>query len=220
MPASRIFFFARTSRCASVGSGTRNARAISGVVRPPSVRSVSATAASGASAGWQHVKISRSWSSGIGSITSSTAARTASCRACASKAASRARVGAFCANRCRRLIRSMARLRAVVVIHAPGLSGIPSIGHRSSAVTYASASASSARSKSPSTRISVASVRPWSSRKAIATASPGEGRSGLAARGSDQPNSRMGRISILPSAAPGMRDAASIASSRLGTSMT
>ena len=44
MPASRIFCLARTSRWASVGSGTRKARAISGVVRPPSVRSVSATA--------------------------------------------------------------------------------------------------------------------------------------------------------------------------------
>ncbi len=32
MPASRIFRFARTSRCASVASGTRKARAISGVV--------------------------------------------------------------------------------------------------------------------------------------------------------------------------------------------
>ena len=34
MPASRIFRFARTSRCASVGSGTRNARAISAVRQP------------------------------------------------------------------------------------------------------------------------------------------------------------------------------------------
>src|SRR6185503_15832914 len=41
--ASRIFRFARTSRCARVGSGTRKARAISGVVSPPRVRSVSAT---------------------------------------------------------------------------------------------------------------------------------------------------------------------------------
>ena len=55
MPAARIFAFARTSRFAIVGSGTRNARAISSVVRPPSVRRVSATWASSASAGWQHV---------------------------------------------------------------------------------------------------------------------------------------------------------------------
>ena len=39
--------------------GTRNARAISSVVRPHSVRRVSTTWASGASAGWQQVKISR-----------------------------------------------------------------------------------------------------------------------------------------------------------------
>ena len=47
MPASRIFRFARTSRCASVASGTRKARAISGVSRPPTRLSVSATCASG-----------------------------------------------------------------------------------------------------------------------------------------------------------------------------
>ena len=48
-----------------VGSGTRNARAISSVVRPPSVRSVSATCASSASAGWQQVNRSSRRSSGI-----------------------------------------------------------------------------------------------------------------------------------------------------------
>ncbi len=63
MCASAILRLARTSRCAIVGSLTRNARAISPVVRPPSVRSVSATRAGIASAGWQHVKISRSRSS-------------------------------------------------------------------------------------------------------------------------------------------------------------
>ena len=46
MPALRILRFARTRRCAIVGSGTRNARAISAVVSPASVRSVSATCAS------------------------------------------------------------------------------------------------------------------------------------------------------------------------------
>ena len=65
MPASRIFRFARTSRCASVASGTMNARAISGVVSPPTRLSVSATCASAASAGWQQAKISSSRSSGI-----------------------------------------------------------------------------------------------------------------------------------------------------------
>ena len=43
-PASRIFRFARTSRWATVGSGDRNARAISFVERPPTVRRVRATA--------------------------------------------------------------------------------------------------------------------------------------------------------------------------------
>ena len=47
MWASRILRLARTSRCAIVASATRNARAISAVVRPPSARRVSATRASG-----------------------------------------------------------------------------------------------------------------------------------------------------------------------------
>ena len=63
--ASRSVRLARTMRWATVASAVRNARAISRVVRPPSVRSVSATRASRASAGWQHVKISRSGSSRI-----------------------------------------------------------------------------------------------------------------------------------------------------------
>src|SRR5688572_13475037 len=47
MPAALILRLARTGRCAIVASGTRKARAISGVVvTPPSVRSVSATCAS------------------------------------------------------------------------------------------------------------------------------------------------------------------------------
>ena len=48
---------ARTMRWAIVGSGTRKARAISSVVRPPSRRSVSATRASVESTGWQAVNI-------------------------------------------------------------------------------------------------------------------------------------------------------------------
>ena len=48
---------ARTMRWATVGSGTRNARAISSVVRPPSRRSVSATRASVERTGWQAVNI-------------------------------------------------------------------------------------------------------------------------------------------------------------------
>ena len=43
--------FARLIRCAIVASGTRNAFAISVVVRPPTARSVSAMADDGVSAG-------------------------------------------------------------------------------------------------------------------------------------------------------------------------
>ena len=64
MRAAAIFFFARVIRAAMVGSLTRKARATSAVVSPQSSRRVSATCASGASAGWQQVKISRSRSSG------------------------------------------------------------------------------------------------------------------------------------------------------------
>ena len=56
---------ARVTRAAMVASGTRNAAAISAVVSPQSSRSVSATCASRASAGWQQVKTSRSRSSVI-----------------------------------------------------------------------------------------------------------------------------------------------------------
>ena len=65
-----------------VGAGTRKARAISSVERPPSVRSVRATCASSASAGWQHVKIRRSRSSGTDA--SSAAACSSRCRAISS----------------------------------------------------------------------------------------------------------------------------------------
>src|SRR5260370_715450 len=62
--AVRILRLARTSRCAIVGAGTRNARAISSVVRPHSERSESATCASVASPGWQQVQIRRTRSPG------------------------------------------------------------------------------------------------------------------------------------------------------------
>ena len=105
MPAALILFFARTSRCAIVGSGTRNARAISSVVRPPRVRSVNATWESSPSAGWQHVNSSSSRSS-LNTASSSTSSSTAS------GAATRC---AFAAKVRSRRIRSIARFRAVVV---------------------------------------------------------------------------------------------------------
>ena len=56
VPEDRIVCFARLMRCAIVDSGTRNALAISAVVRPPTARSVSAIAEGGLREGWQHVK--------------------------------------------------------------------------------------------------------------------------------------------------------------------
>ena len=58
----------------------------------------------------------------------------------------------------------MARLRAVVVIQAPGFGGRPAAGHRSTATANASWTASSARSMSPRTRTRVATHRPYSCR--------------------------------------------------------
>ena len=50
-------------RCAMVASGTRKARAISPVVRPPTARSVSASWDAGVSSGWQQRNSSISVSS-------------------------------------------------------------------------------------------------------------------------------------------------------------
>ena len=68
--ASARVRLARTIRWATVGSGTRKARAISSVVSPPSRRSVSATRASVDSTGWQAMKMSRSRSSPTSSSSS------------------------------------------------------------------------------------------------------------------------------------------------------
>src|SRR5512138_708120 len=65
----------------------------------------------------------------------------------------------------------MARLRAVVVIQPPGFGGTPWVGHCSAAMAKASATASSARSMSPRTRIRVAVQRPASRRKTSASGS-------------------------------------------------
>ena len=63
--AAAIVFFARVIRACTVAVGTRNARAISSLVRPPSTRRVSATRASRDSTGWQEMNISASTSSSI-----------------------------------------------------------------------------------------------------------------------------------------------------------
>src|SRR3954463_14717313 len=159
MFAAAILFFARVIRCAIVVSGTRNAFAISGTVSPPRRRSVNAMRASGASAGWQHVKISRSRSSSTGPVVSG-------------GVSSYNIKAAWClASRClSRRIRSMARLPAVVVSQPPGLGGPPGAGPFSGAATSASPAASSARSMSPKRRTSEAIRRPYSSRKTRSTA--------------------------------------------------
>ena len=195
MPAARIFRFARTSRCASVGSAVMKARAISGVVSPQTSRSVNATCASAGSAGWQQVKTSASRSSGIGGhvlLLGRRARRVApGARPCCRNVRSRRR-------------RSMARLRAVVTIQAPGLRGTPSRGQRSAAMVNASCTASSARSKSPRTRMRMASARPHSSRyarsssfssplRAPRAAAPRSSRTRRRARGSPDGSPRRGR---------------------------
>ncbi len=159
MPASLILRLARTRRCATVGSGTRKARAISGVCSPAISRRVSAIRASGASAGWQQVKMRRSWSSATGPT--SVSGSGSPMRATAS-ASLPGRVDS-------RRSRSSALCRAVVTIQPPGLGGRPSDGQRSTATAKASWTASSARSMSPKTRARVATARPELSRKTRAT---------------------------------------------------
>ena len=157
MRASRIFALARTMRWASVGGAVRKARAISSVVRPQTSRRVSATWASGGSAGWQQVKIRRSRSSTMSSASPGLGP--------AVSASSRSASSAWeASNRARRRIASMALKRPVETSQARGLAGTPSRGHCSTAAAKASCSASSARSKSPSRRMRVARTRRESER--------------------------------------------------------
>ncbi len=136
-------FLARVIRCAIVASGSRKARAISAVVRPPTARKVRAIALAGGSAGWQHrnSNISESsWaetdSAGSGSRRATTVSRLR--RATSARTASAMR-------RC-----------ATWISQPRGLSGLPSTGHCVAAASSASCSASSAVGKSPKRRTSVA----------------------------------------------------------------
>ena len=159
MPLAVIFDFARVMRAPIVVSCTKNAFAISGTVRPPTMRSVRAIRASIASAGWQQMKISRSRSSSMTPSGSGDVSYTSIASLClASRVLSR-------------LIRSIAFRVAVVVSHAPGAGGMPSSGHRSAAVAKASAAASSAVSRLPKRLASVATTRAHSSRWARVSAS-------------------------------------------------
>src|SRR6266849_4271619 len=145
--------FARTIRWAMVGSGTRNARAISSVVNPPSNRKARATRASGESTGWQAVNSRRSRSSPMSlSIAVSISSTAISCCASSSRPIS------SCLRSSRLFLRrwSMARCFAVAISQAPGLSGILDCGHCSSAATRASWASSSARPMSRTIRVSAA----------------------------------------------------------------
>src|SRR5436190_1505842 len=163
MRAARIFAFARTMRWASVAGGARKARAISSVVRPEISRSVSATCASAESDGWQHVKIRRSGSSAISSPSSHRAALSGIASTAMATSPSMA------SKRARRRMPSIALKRPAETSHGTGLAGTPSRGHCSTAALNASCIASSARSKSPSRRISVASTLRESRRNRVAT---------------------------------------------------
>src|SRR6266581_8246120 len=169
MRAALILRLARTRRTAMVCSVTRKDLATSLVERPPSSRRVSATCASVDSAGWQQVKMRRSRSSSTCPASSGIPrSLVPGERTATSLSSSRPRDS--------RRRRSMARLRAVVVIQPPGLGGRPSPGHLDAAMANASCTASSATSMSPKARIRAATDRPDSSRKMRPTsASPGLG---------------------------------------------
>src|SRR5215211_216297 len=183
MRAAVILCLARTRRRPIVDSVTRKALATCLVDRPPSSRKVSASCASVDSAGWQQVKISRSRSSGTGPTSWGVAGSPP-------PGASTATSLSSCRPRDSRRRRSMAWLRAVVVIQPPGLGGTPSRGHLPRATAKASWTASSARSMSPKTPIRAASDRPDSSRKirptspssSLMAALPSPTPSGLEAR--------------------------------------
>src|SRR2546428_10126890 len=158
MRAALILRLARARRCAIASSVTRNDLATSLVDAPPSRRRVSATCASVERDGWQQVKMRRSRSSCTGpSFPAERGSWLSGESSAASLSSSRPRDS--------RRKRSMARLRAVVVIQAPGLGGRPSPVHLRKATANASCTASSATSMSPKTRIRAATDRPDSSRK-------------------------------------------------------
>lgn len=88
---------------------------------------------------------------------------------------------------------STARFRAVVTIQPAGSPGTPSRSHRSTAVTKASCTASSASAMSPNTRTRVATACPCASRNARSTSSIHHLRQWPACR---RPVARNGRTSM------------------------
>ena len=89
---------------------------MSATLSPATVLSVNATRADSGNVGWQQVKISRSRSSAASPLWLDPCSTRTRCN--------------FDCWFVRARTRSMARLRAAVVNHAAGRSGIPSTGHR------------------------------------------------------------------------------------------
>jgi hypothetical protein len=131
-----------------VSSGTRKAAAISAVDSPHTDRSVRATRAEASRAGWQHKNISLSVSAGSDDV---------SCPWPASSI-SRIEAASLAPRMASRRIRSTALCRATPMSQPGALSGTPVAGHRSSAATHASCTASSAASRSPVSRHKVATA--------------------------------------------------------------
>ena len=115
-PDSLIVRFAREIRWPIVDSGTRNARAICGVVRPPTARSVRAIAEAGVSDGWQHMNEDRERVVLVG------------CRVRCVAAESSPTCSSRFARACSLRRWSMSRRPAVRSSHARGFSGMPSRG--------------------------------------------------------------------------------------------
>ena len=167
MPAATIFFFARVIRAAAVGSVTRKRRAMSWVLTPITRRSTRALAASGASAGWVHIRTRRSRSSST-SPPGSAIVAWPSWRCVASVSS---RTALRCAIDSAR-IRSITRRRAVVSSHAGGLSGVPLAGQCRAAASTASPRASSTRSSRRYCARSSDVSRPHSSRTTLSRTAP------------------------------------------------
>jgi hypothetical protein len=151
-PAAAIVFFAAVIRAWTVGTDTRNARAISSLDGPPTARSVRATRAGRESTGWQTTNISASTSSSTRSGShgsSSDRSRRAIAPEFASPSGSWNASMAYrssSADRRRKL--SMARRRAVVSSQPTGFAVAPSRDQVMSASATASCATSSASSKS------------------------------------------------------------------------
>src|SRR2546423_4572644 len=147
-------------RWAMVDAGTRKARAISSVDKPQRARRVSATRASLERTGWHAMKIRPRRSSPTSSSTSASTSTLSRARSASRPISSCLRSSAW-----RRRMRSIAWCFAVPISQAPGFSGTPETGHRSSAATRASCARSSAVARSPTMRASPAMSRADSMRQ-------------------------------------------------------